>query len=1178
VTVSMRVISAGNGYRYLLRTVAAGDGNRSLATPLTRYYAEAGTPPGRWMGSAVHLLGAGQLTPGAQVTEAQLALLIGLGRDPVTGDALGRAYPQYQPVADRISERTAALDPSLGDEERTAEILRIEAEETAAGSRRAVAGYDFTFSVPKSVSVLWGVADADTQAMIVEAHHAAVTEVLDYLEREVAATRTGVANHNGAVAQVGVPGIVATAYDHWDSRTGDPQLHTHVVISNKVQTLLDGRWRSLDGRPMHAAVTAISAHYNAVLADRLTGTFGLKWEQRDRGEDRNAQWEIEGVNERLIREFSGRTHAIEEEKERLIAEYVERHGRRPSELTIIQLRAQATLTTRPKKQIRSLADLSAEWRARASRLIGVDATAWARSIAAAGPVTAMRPDEIGIDVIRAIGAHVVSHVGEKRSTWRHWNLWAEASRQTMGWRFASVHEREGVVAMIVDAAEHASIALTPPELAMSPADFRREDGTSVFRPRHSTIYSSAETLAAEDRLLERASDRTAATVPAALMETVARKGNEQQRLSDQQLSALDSIATSGRRVDLLVGAAGAGKTTAMRALRSAWTSEHGAGSVVGLAPSAAAAQVLAGELGISCDNTAKWLFEYHRGNATLRRRQLVIVDEASLAGTATLDRLTAIAAEAGAKVLLVGDWAQLQSVDAGGAFALLARTRPDTPELTEIHRFTHAWERSASLNLRDGQEEAIGAYERNDRLRAGTTEEMIDSAYAAGRTDSRAGMETVLVTESTESVHSLNSRARAERILSGETGAGCEVELADGARASAGDIVITRRNDRTLRSLKGGWVRNGDRWSVIDARKDGSLVVRRLDRRLATTVLLPPDYVAEHVDLGYAVTAHRAQGVTVDTAHVVVSRSTTRENLYVSMTRGRESNIAYVALDKPDDTHAAPESDEITARTVLYGVLQHSGVELSAHQTIESEQETWSSIAHLAAEYETLAAAAQQDRFVDLLRSSGLNPRQFDDATSSSAFGPLTAALRLAEAYHYDLAKLLKWAVVAHPLDDAEDVAAVLLYRLETHTGTSPRARRSQPPRLIAGLIPEAVGPMDNEHRRALDQRKELIERRARAIAEFAVEAHAPWTRHLEAEPADREQRDLWLAAASIVAAYRDRHTVTSPQPLGGPARTDSQRRERIRAGQAARRAQRIASEAKARDALTALTDPLAIG
>ena len=232
--------------------------------------------------------------------------------------------------------------------------------------------------------------------------------------------------------------------------------------------------------------------------------------------------------------------------------------------------------------------------------------------------------------------------------------------------------------------------------------------------------------------------------------------------------------------------------------------------------------------------------------------------------------------------------------------------------------------------------------------REGATDEMIDAAYLAWRADAQAGLASVLVTESSEAVAALNARARAERIIDGDTDATREAVLADGSRASVGDLVITRQDDRRLRSLRGGWVRNGDRWKVADVRGDGTLVVRRQGLRWAATVALPADYVAEHVDLGYAITAHRAQGIKVNTAHVVVSASTTRENLYVSMTRGRDSNIAYVVLDKPDDSHAAPHPEDVNARTVLYGVLQHSGVELSAHQMIEAEQERWTSISQLA--------------------------------------------------------------------------------------------------------------------------------------------------------------------------------------------------------------------------------------
>ncbi|MFF0973661.1 relaxase domain-containing protein, partial [Kocuria sp. CPCC 205295] len=167
----MRVMSAGDGYKYLLRTIAAADGDRSLSTPLTRYYTEEGTPPGTWMGSALHGFGDGQIVLGDEVSESQLQLLIGMGRDPVSGDPLGRAFPRYVSVADRIEKRVADLDPGLGMGERAEQIGQIEAEEIERGNRRAVAGFDYTFSVPKSVSVLWGVADAGTQALIAQSHH-----------------------------------------------------------------------------------------------------------------------------------------------------------------------------------------------------------------------------------------------------------------------------------------------------------------------------------------------------------------------------------------------------------------------------------------------------------------------------------------------------------------------------------------------------------------------------------------------------------------------------------------------------------------------------------------------------------------------------------------------------------------------------------------------------------------------------------------------------------------------------------------------------------------------------------------------------------------------------------------------------------------------------------------------
>ena len=1164
VTVSMRVMSAGDGYKYLLRTVIAGDGNRSLSTPLTRYYGAEGTPPGRWMGDGLRGLGGGLVLEGDVVTESQLQLLIGLGRDPVTGEALGRAYPVYRTAADRAMAGRDVDGLEHGPTDRSSDAAASADDQSGTKRRRAVAGYDFTFSIPKSASILWGIADAPTQARIAEAHHAAVAEVISFMEREVAATRTGSTVRDGAVAQVDVTGLIATAFDHFDSRAGDPHLHTHVVISNKVQTVLDGKWRSLDGRPMHEAVVALSELHETLFADALTRSLGLQWEMRERGRDRHPAWAISFVPEALVAEFSTRSRHIDVETDRLIEAYVSRHDRRPNPVTIMKLRAQATLSTRPGKQVHSLAELTAAWRERAERVLGGD-VATLESAASANPqALVLRAEDVPLEAIGALGMSVMTAVSEKRATWRHWNLTAEAARQTMQHRFASASDRETVVGLVVDSAERASLQITPPELSSSPAAFQRDDGTSVFRPKHSIVFTSTELLGAESRLLDRAADVTGPRIAAASLRSAARtKLPGGGVLAADQLAALAAIAGSGRVLDVLVGPAGAGKTTAMNALRRAWEAAHGAGSVVGLAPSAAAAQVLAEDLGITTENLAKWWQNHLAQGATFRAGQLVIIDEASLAGTLPLDRITALAADAGAKVLLVGDYAQLQSVDAGGALSLLVHDRADAPELIDVHRFLHEWEKTASLGLRQGDPESIDLYVAHDRVREGSTEAMADAAFEAWRADARAGRVTVLISDSTDAVASLNVRARTELILEGRVDAVREVDLHDGTRAAVGDTVITRRNDRTLRAGR-TWVRNGDRWAVIGVYRNGGVDVRRHGRRWGSTVLLPADYVTRHVELGYAITAHRAQGITTDTAHVVVAPGMTRENLYVAMTRGREANSAYVAVDRPDVAHAGPrpgDTDDATARSILYGVLQHVGAELSAHETITAEQDAWGSIAQLAAEYETLAAAAQHDRWVSAVRASGLSPGQADEVIDSDAFGPFTAELRRAEAHHFDVSRVLSRVVAARGFEDAQDIAAVLRARVASATARDAGSGRSRRmPRLVAGLIPRAIGPLDAAMRQALDERSDLIEARASAALDDALLAGETWTRALGAAPRVSAAA-AWRQHGCAVAAYRERYGIVGARPIGPAPEPTAQRLDFGRARAALDAARRLAEE-----------------
>lgn len=1131
----MRVLSAGAGFRYLLKSVAAGDGDRSLSTPLTRYYKEKGTPPGSWIGSGVSGLGDGSLAPGAVVTEQQLRRLLGHGHDPLTDEPLGRAFFQFKPLAERIAIRVAALDPELSPDERERRVTVITAEEEERPAPRTVAGYDYTFSVPKSVSVLWALADVGTQALIVRAHHAAVADVVDMLERDVAMTRTG----SGGVAQVETRGVVATAFDHYDSRAADPQLHTHVVIANRAPGR-DGVWRTLDGRPMHAAVVALSEHYNAVLADTLTRDLGVEWEQRDRGRDRNPAWEIAGVGDELVREFSSRAADIEVEKDRLVDEYVRSHGRRPSQRTVLRLRQQATLATRPDKEVRSLAELTALWRTRAGLLVDADPVAWALDVIAAGNGRAvLRADDLPHEVIEHVAVAVVERVGDRRPTWRRWNLHAEASRQLMHLRFATTSDREAVIGLVVDAAEKASLRLTPPQLASTPEAFQRADGSSVFRPRYGAVYSSAAVFAAEDRLLRLADTRTAPTVD---LEVVARAVGHHDGgvvLAADQVLAVEKLATSARVVDVLVGPAGTGKTTTLSGLRRAWEAQPGAGRVIGLAPSATAADVLASDLGVETETTAKWLHEHWHGRWDLRPGQLVVLDEASLAGTFALDAIAAHVAEAGAKLVLVGDWAQLDAVDTSGAFGLLARSRVDAPRLTDARRFVHAWEKSASLSLRLGRPSVVADYEKHGRVAGGDHDEMLEAAYRAWQADQDAGRITSLITEDSETVAALNARARNDRVLAGlvaDTG----VMLADGNRAGQGDIVITRRNERRL-STGRGWVKNGDRWVVTACHLDGAVSLRRAGSSWHGTVTLPAWYVAEHLDLGYAITTHRAEGSTVDTAHVIVrSSSMTREALYVAMTRGRHSNIAYVATDRIHlEDHQKVGIKQPTAGEILRAVLTHTGSELSAHETLAAEQDHWSSLAQLTAEYETIAEHAQSDHVATMLADAGLDEDQLQTVVSSEAFGSFVSTLRRAWAAGFNPAAVIRQAVLSGRLDDVDDLTTLLRYRVRRLTDASraPRAGVGRQ-RLIVGLIPRVAGLIADDVTAALAELDGLIEHRADELVAAALADDQEWVRRCGRRPHEPAADRAWTDCVRVIAAYRDLRGITDHHPTG-PRPTD---------------------------------------
>lgn len=1024
MVMTLHRLSSGAGYQYLLKHTAAGDRDRAGVAPLTDYYTESGNPPGRWLGKG---LAAVNVAAGAQVTEATMANLFGAGRHPLTGQSLGMAYPVYAPPADRIAAQTAKLPQGLNPVEREAADTTITRVELARNRPAAVAGFDLTFTPTKSVSTLWAVADPGTQQAILDAHRAGVQDTLDFAEETAVFTRTGA---RGCM-QVSVRGMLASAFDHWDSRSGDPNLHTHVVIANKVQAL-DGKWRSLDSRALHHAVVALSEIYDDHLADHLSARTPVTWSWRDLGPRRSPGFELDGIDETLMREFSTRTTQIDAAMIATLAEFHASHGRSPNPVEITRLRQQVTRATRPAKRVHPIAELFARWRARATRCTGrtpEELTANALTRSQRRPLTAAM---VGPDVAAHLADLAIGEVMARRSTWTRWNLLAEAARLTRGLRMTSPTERRTILDRVTDQALARCVNLEAPQLFTVPPNYQRPNGTSLFDRPGEAKFTDERILAAESRLLGATTDTYAPKVSpaAATLATevpVVRVGSSPVRLAADQVAATVTVTTSGRRLEALVGPAGTGKTTTLAAIKTAWERDYGHGSVRGLAPSAAAAGELSKTLGIACENTAKWLYETTGTGATkrtalldvlgakrtaatgdrirqatidtaaatlhaeaaqwaLRRGELLIIDEASLAGTLTLDAITTQATTAGAKVLLVGDHAQLCAIDAGGAFNLIAeRTHPAM--LSSLWRFTHPWEAAATLQLRTGQTAVIETYTDHDRISAGPPEVMLEQAYTAWARDTAAGRSAILIAPDSHTVTALNHRAHNELVTDGRVdpdGITTTTEIV----IARGDRVLTRANDRRLR-LQGRYVRNGDLWTITATHDDGSLTVTPVIDPAAETARggqelhLPASYVAEHVDLGYATTTHRAQGITTGHVHVLAAAGMTRENLYVAMTRGRETNHAYVATDDidPDCDHLPNPPSPAAGTAILERILATSGAELSATQTIAANHNAAESLNHLEPIRQALLADATHRHWDASLAATQLGPGVVD-ATS----------------------------------------------------------------------------------------------------------------------------------------------------------------------------------------------------
>ena len=726
-------------------------------------------------------------------------------------------------------------------------------------------------------------------------HDHAVREAIGYIERSAAAVRRGAA---GSVVEE-VDGFLAAAYRHRSSREGDPQLHTHALVANLGQGA-DGRWTSLDGRRIYAHAMAASRVYQAVLRGELTRTIGVEWTKVVRGIA-----EVEGVPEAVRDLFSRRKQQIDAS----LAEHGT-SGARASE-------AAALATRRPKDRSAGIDGLVADWHERASAL-GWTAES-VRQLVRDGKARGLEGETESRLVEALVGSDGLT---ERRSTFtRRDVVEAICDRLPAGTAITA-----GAVEQLADSVLESLEVVALVDVAERET-FVRRDGRVLCVGLEERRYTTAELLRHERRLLDATARARNSQVGVAEEHAVCAAVAAWPGLNDQQREVVRTLTRSGASLDAVAGPAGTGKTFALAAAREAW--EASGVAVLGAAVARRAAQELEAGSGIPSTSVAALRDRLGRGRP-LPTGAVLVVDEAGMVPTRDLVVLLDGIERAGGKLVLVGDHRQLPELAAGGAFRSLV-ARGHAIELRENMRQSAEWEQQAVDHLRVGRaSEALALYEANSRLHVEPDEpavqqRLVDDWWRGGEGDS------VMIARQRVTVAELNRHARERMRAAGRLGADALV-LPTG-RFSVGDRVLIRRNDPER------GVTNGERATVvaIDQRRLALTIESR-----GRTVELGASFLLRRtrdgdppLSLGYAMTCHVAQGMTVDRVFVLADRGLCREWGYTALTRGREANHLYVAAERVDERaeYAPTERAELrrSAREQLEAALSRSEAELLAH-------------------------------------------------------------------------------------------------------------------------------------------------------------------------------------------------------------------------------------------------------
>jgi hypothetical protein len=1011
---------------------------------------------------------------------------------------------------------------------------------------------------------------AEVDAILRDANDAA----LAYFQREAGYVRTGshVTRVDGRESgQFREADLAVTSWYQHTSRDGDMQLHHHNQIAHVAFTRHDGKWRAPDSTAYYeharAAGQIASVHAESALIRR----FGVEWVPRPDG----MGYGIDGVGADLMDVFSHRRDVINDKVAgELVPAFQTEYGRAPNQRELASLMDKANLRTRKGKDgVIDWEKTTRGWQAKAARKAGVDlASLYRRVSRLRGNGCAPRdtqPELTQEEITRA--AHkALERCSREGSTWTRADLIANLGRELP----RRAGDPAGRALLLEEVADSALVGefgqvlcLDAPETAPVPQSLRRADGRSVYQRHGGIKYSTRVQLSREEQLVAQSGARggpcmspedaaralgaTTAELTAALHEQpVAEARMAAGGLRMDQAAAAFHVLTSDRRVEVIVGPAGSGKTRVLAAIGAAWSHSR----VVGVTPSQASRDVLA-ESGVAESyNFAQFLGHLKgrrgaRGPVELQQGDLIVIDEASMISNPDFADIVGYATMIGAKVAVALDHQQLQAVENGGGASLVTR-KQGYVQLREPARFAEPWERSASLGLREGKTGALADYAEHGRIRAGAAEDILEAAAQAYVAHMLEGRDSLLIARSHELRREACRRVRDYLQHLGLVATeGPSIEIAGGQRATAGDLIVCTENDHSVDAGAGTTLANMHVLRIESITPAGLVVRRKLEpdprtqapRWTQETFLFPRYKTAE---LAYAVTEHVAQGRTVAATRTIVSPGDDRQGTYVGATRGVSDNVLMVITPSPKladplpvsrpapeltrfrrleeqrQGQAAPGSlrgDLDEGMAVLADVLGRDATELAASEYRERAFSDADHLGLLHAIWMDLTERADADRFHPVVRSAladtwGIGGGQLDTPTARWLY----RTMRAVELAGEDPALAVRSAVASRDLSGARDIPAVIDARLRQSVhGLAPRSGFRWSDR-----APQVADPEIKDY---LAELAAVMEERRERIGAHAAEASAPWAVNaLGPVPDDPGERVLWREGASAVGAYRE--------------------------------------------------------